>query len=191
MRQHHEDEQNVEEDGRYGEEVDGNEVFAMGPMFCRACETGNMGYVSRNVRHVCDGGFLRRGMYFDTVAWETRMPSFSNSPWMRGAPHMLAVAMRLISARTSGSILGRPPLGRLRQVQYLRNPARCHSMTVAGFTMISESCHLPQNRDSNAHSPRSALVTVTTLPKPAERTSLVLHSELADPVADAKGSHYN
>jgi hypothetical protein len=63
-------------------------------------------------------------------------------------------------------------------------------MTVAGFTMISESCHLPQNRDSNAHSPRSALVTVTTLPKPAERTSLVLHSELADPVADAKGSHY-
>ena len=38
------------------------------------------------------------------------------------------------------------PLGRLRQVRYLRNPARCHSMTVAGFTMISESCHLPQNR---------------------------------------------
>ena len=38
---------------------------------------------------------------------------------------------------------------------------------------------------------QTAATTVATLPKPAERTSLVLHSELADPVADAKGSHYN
>jgi hypothetical protein len=45
----------------------------------------------------------------------------------------------LISARTSGSIPGRPPLYRLRQVQYLRNPARCQAMTVAGLTMISVS----------------------------------------------------
>ena len=59
-------------------------------------------------------GFVRRGMNFETVASEIWMPSFSNSPWMRGAPHRLAVAMRLMSARTSGSMVGRPPLGRLR-----------------------------------------------------------------------------
>jgi hypothetical protein len=59
-------------------------------------------------------------MYLDTVAWEMLIPSFSNSPWMRGAPYMLAVAMRLMSLRISGSMPGRPPLGRLRRAQYLR-----------------------------------------------------------------------
>ena len=72
---------------------------------------------------------------------------------------MLAVAIRLISARTSGSIAGRPSLCRLRHVQYLRNPARCQAMTVAGFTMISASFQRAQVRESNTQSPRSALVS--------------------------------
>jgi drug/metabolite transporter (DMT)-like permease len=50
---------------------------------------------------------------------------------------MLAVAIRLMSARIRGSMAERPPLGRLRQAQYWRNPARCHRMTVSGSTMIN------------------------------------------------------
>jgi hypothetical protein len=72
---------------------------------------------------------------------------------------MLAVAIRLMRARTSGSMARRPPSGRLRQVQYLRNPARCHLMTVAGFTMISASLQLGQLRDSSTQRPRSAFVS--------------------------------
>ncbi len=71
---------------------------------------------------------------------------------------MLAVAMRLTRARTSGSMAGRPPLGRLRHVQYLRNPARCHLITVAGFTMISASLQLAHLHESSTQRPRSAFV---------------------------------
>jgi len=131
-----------------------------------------MGYVSSNDRHVCDGGLFRRGMYFETVAWEIWMPNFSNSPWMRGAPHMLAVAICLMSLRTSGVRPGRPPLGRLRQVQYRRNPARCHLITVAGLTMSSASLHPAQLRDSSTQSPRSASVSRGRL------TDLFEHAEL-------------
>ena len=83
---------------------------------------------------------------------EKRPPSLC----IRGASHMFAFAIRLISARTSGSTLGRPPLCGLRQVQYLRNPARCHLMTVAGLTMTSASLHLDQILDSSVHRLRSA-----------------------------------
>ena len=40
----------------------------------------------RNVRQVWGGGLFPRGMYLDTVAWATSMPSYRISPWMRGAP---------------------------------------------------------------------------------------------------------
>ena len=97
-------------------------------------------------------------MYFDTVASDTRMPSLSSSPWIRGAPHRLTVAMRLMRERISGSMPGRPPLSRLRQAQYRRNPARCHLMTVAGLTMISASFQRAQVRESSTQRPRSTLV---------------------------------
>jgi hypothetical protein len=83
----------------------------------KSTDTSASTWFSRNARHVCDGGFFRRGMHLETVASDTRMPSLSSSPWMRGAPHMLAVAICLMSLRTSGSRPGRPPLGRLRQLQ--------------------------------------------------------------------------
>ena len=81
------------------------------------------------------------------------MPSFSSSPWIRGAPHMLTLAMRLMSLQISGSMPGRPPLARLRQAQYLRKPARCHLITVAGLTMTSDSFQRAQVRESNTQSP--------------------------------------
>src|SRR5215470_443928 len=49
-------------------------------------------------------------MYRDTVACDTSNPSFSSSPWIRGAPHKkFSWLIRTISARTSLLILGRPP----------------------------------------------------------------------------------
>src|SRR4030081_2633476 len=39
------------------------------------------------VFHPCDGGPRRRTMYLATVDWAISMPSLSNSPWIRGAPH--------------------------------------------------------------------------------------------------------
>ena len=41
----------------------------------------------KNVRQVCDGGPRRRIMYLETVNSAIPKPSFSSSPWMRGAPH--------------------------------------------------------------------------------------------------------
>jgi hypothetical protein len=63
----------------------------------------------RNVRHVGDGGPSRRPRYFATVVWETVSPSFSNSPWIRGAPQSgLAACICRISARMSMATAGRP-----------------------------------------------------------------------------------
>ena len=44
----------------------------------------------RKVRQVGDGEPSRRPSYFATVDCETVRPSFSNSPWMRGAPQTRA-----------------------------------------------------------------------------------------------------
>ena len=41
----------------------------------------------RKTRQVGDEEPGFRPMYLATVAWLTSMPIFSNSPWMRGAPH--------------------------------------------------------------------------------------------------------
>jgi hypothetical protein len=40
---------------------------------------------ARNVRQVCDRLVRRSGKYRDTVRSDTVNPSFSNSPWIRGA----------------------------------------------------------------------------------------------------------
>ena len=42
-------------------------------------------WLSKEVRQVRAGGFRGRTMYFDTEACDTSIPSFSSSPWMRGA----------------------------------------------------------------------------------------------------------
>ena len=111
----------------------------------------------RNVRHVCDGGFGSRARYLDTVASETSMPSFRSSPWIRGAPHSgFSRLMRLMRARTSRGIGGRPPLRRRDfHVQYSRKPFRCQPMTVSGFTITSISRQFGNSRDRTTQSRRS------------------------------------
>ena len=45
---------------------------------------------------ISDGGFGCRTMYLVTVAWLTSMPSFNNSPWLRGsAPQRVLAAHSL------------------------------------------------------------------------------------------------
>src|SRR4029453_1453971 len=101
----------------------------------KSTETRLPMWLSRNVRHVCDGGVRRRPRYLETVACEISRPSFWSSPWIRGAPHRgLARAMVRMSARTSGATAGRPgPCRRVFQVQTSRKPARCQRMTVLGL----------------------------------------------------------
>ena len=43
--------------------------------------------VAQECPPVCDGGPRRRIMYLETVDSAIPKPSFSSSPWMRGAPH--------------------------------------------------------------------------------------------------------
>jgi hypothetical protein len=68
-------------------------------------------------------GVAGRAMYFATVAWETCIPSFRSSPWIRGAPQSgLSCAILRISARASADTAGRPVRRRLFRVQYSRIP---------------------------------------------------------------------
>ncbi len=64
--------------------------------------------------------------------------------------------MRLIRARTSRGIGGRPPLHwRDFHVQYSRKPFRCQPMTVSGFTITSISRQSGKSRDRSTQSKRS------------------------------------
>src|ERR1035441_9570218 len=77
----------------------------------------------------------------ETVRSEMPKPSLSSSPWMRGAPQVgFSVAMRKISSRTSLLIGFLPTACRAReiQLQYSRNPVRCHRTTVSGVTRIND-----------------------------------------------------
>ena len=84
------------------------------------------------------------------------IPSFSNSPWIRGAPHRkFSAAMRRIRSRDDESIRGLP--GRLaRRRQRRRTPSRCHRSTGAGWTSTSASLHRGHNHRNNSQSRRSA-----------------------------------
>ena len=67
-------------------------------------------WFARNVRQVCDRLVSRSGRYRDTVRSETMIPSFSNSPWIRGAPQrQFSVAMRPTSFRSCKSMRSRRP----------------------------------------------------------------------------------
>ena len=58
---------------------------------------------------VCDGGPLCRIMYLETVNSAISNPSFSSSPWMRGAPHKgFSLLIRWMSSRSSRLTGGRP-----------------------------------------------------------------------------------
>jgi hypothetical protein len=78
----------------------------------------------RNVRPPCDGDFGCLGMYFATVVCPISMPSFSSSPWIRGAPHNgFARLICRIKSRSSRGTPGRPALRRRDlHVQNSRKP---------------------------------------------------------------------
>src|SRR6266849_2263231 len=62
-------------------------------------------WFAKNVLQGCDGAVSRSGRYRDTVRSETVMPSFRNSPWIRGAPQRkFAAAMRRMRVRTCESM---------------------------------------------------------------------------------------
>jgi hypothetical protein len=112
-------------------------------------------WFARNVRQVCDGAVSRSGRYRDTVRSETAIPSFSNSPWMRGAPQRrFSVANRRISDRSCGSMHGLPGR-RERRRQHPRNPSRCQRATVAGRTSTSAFRHRGHHRRKHSQNRRS------------------------------------
>src|SRR4029453_507973 len=88
--------------------------------------TNCLGWFSRNVRQVCEGGFRGLTMYLETVDWDMSMPSLSSSPCTRGAPQVgLEMHIFRMSSLTSRSVSGRPG-PRLFQRQKRRKPRRCH-----------------------------------------------------------------
>src|SRR5271169_6808034 len=67
-------------------------------------------WLCKNVFQPCDGGPRLLTIYLATLVCPTSMPSLSNSPWIRGAPHRgLAMLISRISLRISGGTVGRPP----------------------------------------------------------------------------------
>jgi hypothetical protein len=83
------------------------------------------------------------------------IPSFSNSPRIRGAPQrQFSAAKRRIRSRDGESIHGLPGR-RERRRQHRRNPSRCQRSTVAGWTSTSTSLHRDHNHRKNIQSTRS------------------------------------
>src|SRR5439155_26440929 len=101
----------------------------------------------KNVRQVCDGGFRCRTMYLATEASEIWIPSLRSSLRILGAPQIELFRLRVrINPRVSFSSLALPAYPcRTFQVQYQRNPRRCQSTTVVGFTIKSVERHRGQH----------------------------------------------
>src|SRR6267378_3961391 len=95
----------------------------------------------------------------ETVRSATWMPSFRNSPWIRGAPQRgFAVAMRVIKASISAWTAGRPPVGRPESlVQYSRKRRRYHRRTVSGVTITRGRFHPAQTLASQIQKRRSVV----------------------------------
>jgi hypothetical protein len=99
-------------------------------------------------------------MYLAALVWPISMPSLSNSPWIRGAPHSgLEMLISRISRRISTATVGRPERDRDFQRQYDLNPARCQRTTVSGFTIVSAltvvGAAIQPNKDQAIHGTES------------------------------------
>jgi hypothetical protein len=106
-------------------------------------------------------GLRCRTIYLATVGSVISIPSLSNSPWIRGAPHsgLFRLSIR-IKSRTCCGTAGRPRWPRrIFQVQKRRNPFRCQAMTVAGLTIIRADFQLPQTRRKHTQKTRSTRVS--------------------------------
>lgn len=92
MPENDQDEEQLETNRRHDQEIHGGDA---GHMVVQECLPGLR---------------LPFAMYLATVDCPTSIPSFSSSPWMRGAPH--SYSARLISRirrRISSGTFGRPP----------------------------------------------------------------------------------
>ncbi len=119
-------------------------------------------WLRRKVRHVCDGGFGSCTRYLDPDTWTRvpRRPRCRASGVRRGFGERrdsgFSRLMRLMRARTSRGIGGRPPPRRRDfHVQYTRKPFRCQPMTVSGVTITSTSRPFGKSRDRSTQSRRS------------------------------------
>ena len=113
-------------------------------------------WFAKNVRQVCDRVVGRPCRYRETVRSEMAIPSFSNSPWIRGAPQrQFSAAIRRIRSRQDASMRGLPGR-RERRRQHRRTPSRCQRSTVAGWISTSASRHRGHNQRKNSHNRRSA-----------------------------------
>src|SRR5580704_17169358 len=117
-------------------------------------------WLSRNVRQVWLGGFRSRIIYLLTLVSPMVMPSLSNSPWMRGAPHSgFSRLIVRIKSRTSRDTVGLPFAPRRTfHVQNNRKPFRCQAMTVSGLTLTSADRQSVQAPDNHAQNTQSATV---------------------------------
>ena len=92
-----------------------------------------------------------------SVRSATAIPSFCNSPWIRGAPHGgFAAAKRETRALIAALTGGRPPRGPPESlVQCARKRRRCYRSTVSGVTITRVSLHSVHRRDNQAQKSRS------------------------------------
>src|ERR1700687_3145018 len=120
--------------------------------------------VSVSTDHFQSPGLMPRMIYLATLVCPTSIPSLSNSPWIRGAPHSgLAMLISRISLRISGGTVGRPPRRLDFQRQYDLNPLRCHFRTVSGFKIARAFRTFGANRYSPAKIKRSMALNVCLL----------------------------
>ena len=111
---------------------------------------------AKNVRQVWDRVVGRPCRYRETVRSEMVIPSFSNSPWIRGAPQrQFSAAMRRIRSRHGESMRGLPGR-RERRRQHRCTPSRCQRSTVPGWISTSASRHRGHNHRKNSQNRRSA-----------------------------------
>jgi hypothetical protein len=113
-------------------------------------------WFAKNVRQVCDRVVGRPCRYRETVRSDMAIPSFDNSPWIRGAPQrQFSAAIRRIRSRQGESMRGLPGR-RERRRQHRRRPSRCQCSTVAGWSSTSASRHRGHNHRKNSQNSRSA-----------------------------------
>jgi hypothetical protein len=119
----------------------------------KSIDTISLTWLSRKVRQVCEGGFLRLGIRRETVRSETSIPSLSSSPWIRRAPHNgLACAICSIKAFTCESTAGRPPVFRRDETRIgivkniLRKKAEGVDRRLIGVPMCQVQCWTRESR---------------------------------------------
>ena len=99
------------------------------------------------------------------MACETWNPSFSSSPWIRGAPHKkFSWLIRTISARTSLLILARPPRRRPHEPDPPDCPEAATSPTQSGGGLDHDQTALPICPPVRQQHPEQSLTRAETWP---------------------------